>query len=57
MLYGLNKHDADQFDVKTGKGIILSVHGFEGKIELLNNTITHNHIFIRSAIFSNIQQF
>ena len=36
-----------------GKGFILSVHQFEGRIKVLNNKIDNNMVFIPSAIFTN----
>ena len=37
----------------SSKGILLSIHDFQGDIQLINNTINNNFIYIPSAAFTN----
>ena len=48
----------DKYDyLDQSKGHVLTVFGYEGQIELVNNTFSKNMAFIPSAIVSNLEKF
>ncbi len=55
-LSGLSKLAKGSANTVNSKGIILSVHDFNGIIEFFNNTVVNNHVMISSAMLSNNQK-
>ena len=50
---GLEELDTTKEQQSTSKGIVLSVRNFQGNIELLDNTIANNIVFIPAAEYTN----
>ena len=56
-LKALRKKDQSVLQMARNKGILLNIDDFEGDIQLLQNDITQNMVFIPTAIVSNADKY
>ena len=59
--YGRVEHSLGSLDrtenlYSNSQGIVATINDFKGSVEFRNNSITHNMVFIPSAILSNNQK-
>jgi hypothetical protein len=57
VVHGLGVLNKTTNPYKESKGVVLSLHDFEGSVEFVNNNVTHNMVFIPSGIVANNQKF
>lgn len=53
VIFGLNHLNSTSTGTIASTGSVLSLNGYHGFIELVNNTIANNLNFIPTAIFTN----